>query len=174
MGVGPRRLPGGGCSHTLPATPRCPADLVAACTALKDHVYACHPAATDSDYASCGFARCPVASCACLHCVAELPGGGAKPQWRSDLSTHVSRRDGQVNGGEAIPAGHHNHVASLGGNTTATKRAINVMSARAVEHSIGAAIINNGAKGGYVFRAAKDRLAGIQQSDPAYKATLPV
>jgi hypothetical protein len=42
----------------------------------------------------------------------------------------------------------------------------NVMSARAIEHSIGAAIINNGAKGGYVFRAAKYRLAGIQPFEP--------
>ena len=88
-----------------PARPRCPSDLVAASWALKQHIYAHHPGASDDDYAAAGFARCPVASCACLVCVIEEPGRGTRPQWRSGASTHTSRRDGQINGGEAMPAG---------------------------------------------------------------------
>ena len=176
---GPAMCPCEDCGVVVsPAQPRCPNDVANACCTLKEHIYHAHPDATDGDYAAAGFARCPVPSCACLLCVAEEPGRGARPQWRSNASTHASRRDGQVNGGESMPAGHHARVAAMGGNTALAKRYVNSVAAGACVGSLGESIlVLNGAPGGYIQKAAKDRrmhgAAGLLPSSSPARATLP-
>ena len=143
------------------AQPRCPADVVEACMTLRKHVWEHHPNATDEDWASAGWGRCCIQSCDCLTCLAEQPGDGRKSNWRSQTSNHPTRKKtfrGETPFAEQVPAGHADNVARLGGNLSVTMRSINTAAALACPGSFGEAILLNGAKGGFLAKAAKRRL----------------
>ena len=76
-----------------------------------------------------------------------------------------------------MPAGHHARVAAMGGNTALAKRYVNSVAAGACVGSLGESIVLNGAPGGYIQKAAKDRrmhgAAGLLPSSSPARATLP-
>ena len=148
------------CSHAciVPAQRR-PADLDSACTAMKDHITQAHPDATDAHWASAGFAKCPVLACSHYFSMVELPAGGEKRlQWRSACSNHISRTPS--NRGNGTPAGHHEAVRALGGNSLVTRLAIDRAHACAPVDTVGHLITVNGVRGGFNCKAAHGRATG--------------